>query len=235
MTSHYSYLLEFNYLINNHFERVKNPNLFKIDSLIFNSLEFPKVICTNLTDYLSRCDTDECQKFVDITTREEFLNGIVFEIHKEDGKNIEADNINLFLNKNNFIVQIIESKECQEIIQRVYDKFIIKNDEIIISQTEQQIKDYSTQPDNMFTLGFIVGDITICQVILKHYPNLFKITQYALTMAIKADKIHIIKFYYHNNNDNLIINLKDDQSLLDHLKSELLNHKDYKFDINWFN
>ncbi|KAM9998373.1 hypothetical protein ACTFIY_008023 [Dictyostelium cf. discoideum] len=226
---YYNYQLEFNYFINNHFERVKNPNLFKIDLLIFNSLEFPEVISSNLTDYLSRCDTDEYQKFVDITTREEFLDKYC--------SITEVDNINLSLNldKNNLIAQIFESKECQEIIQRAYDKFKVKNDEIIINKTEQRIKDYSTQPDNMFTLGFIVGDITICQVILKHYPNLFKITQYALTMAIKADKIHIIKFYYHINNDNLIINLKDDQSLLDHLKSELLNHKDYKFDINWFN
>ncbi|KAM9964007.1 hypothetical protein ACTFIW_005648 [Dictyostelium discoideum] len=235
MTSYYGYLLELNYLFNNHFERVKNPNLFKIDSLVFNSLEFPKVIGSSLTDYLSRCNTDECQKFIDITTREEFLDGIIFEIHKEDGEKIEADNINLFLNNNNLILQIIESIECQEIIQRVYDRFKIKNDEIIINKTEQQIKDYPTQRDNMFTLGFIAGDIAICQLILKHYPNLFKITQYALKRAIKANKIHIIKFYYHNNNDNLIINLKDDRPLLDHLKSELLNHQDYKFDIDWLN
>ncbi|KAM9950705.1 hypothetical protein ACTFIT_011980 [Dictyostelium discoideum] len=93
-----------------------------------------------------------------------------------------------FLLKSNWLFQnlfgapIIESKECQEIIQRVYDKFKIKNDEIIINKTEQQIKDYSTQCDNMFTLGFIVGDIAIY-----------------------------------------------------HLKSELLNHQDYKFDINWLN
>ncbi|KAM9980075.1 hypothetical protein ACTFIZ_006319 [Dictyostelium cf. discoideum] len=202
MTTKYDYLFEFYYFINNHFERVKNPNLFKIDSLISIGLEFPKVIGSYLVDYLSRL----------------------------------ADKIN----ENKLIAQtcdesIIESKECQEIIQRVYDKFKIKINENIINQTEQQIKDYSTQCDNMFTSGFIIGDIIICQLILKHYPNLFRITPYALTMAIKADKIHIIKFYYHNNNDNLIINLKDDQSLLDHLKSELLNHQDYKFDINWLN
>ncbi|KAM9998344.1 hypothetical protein ACTFIY_008012 [Dictyostelium cf. discoideum] len=235
MTSHYSYLLEFNYLINKHFERVKNPNLFKIDSLIIDGLDFPTVISTYLIDYLSRCDTGEYQKFMDITTREDLLNNLIFVIYEEYCVNMEIDNTNFSLDRKKLILPIIESKECQEIIQRAYDIFKVKNDEVIINKTEQQIKDYSTQPDNMFTRGFIVGDITICQVILKHYPNLFKITQYALTMAIKADKIHIIKFYYHINNDNLIINLKDDQSLLDHLKSELLNHKDYKFDINWFN
>ncbi|KAM9998367.1 hypothetical protein ACTFIY_008009 [Dictyostelium cf. discoideum] len=235
MTSHYSYLLEFNYLINNHFELVKNPNLFKIDSLIFNSLGFPTVISTYLIDYLSRCDNDEYQRFMDIKTREELLNNLIYIIYEEYGVNMEIDNTNFSLDRKKLILPIIESKECQEIIQRAYDKFKVKNDEIIINLTEKQIKGYSNQDDNMFTLGFIVGDIIICQVILKHYPNLFKITQHALTMAIKADKIHIIKFYYHNNNDNLIINLKDDQSLLDHLKSELLNHKDYKFDINWLN
>ncbi|KAM9980074.1 hypothetical protein ACTFIZ_006318 [Dictyostelium cf. discoideum] len=235
MASHYNYLFEFNYFINNHFERVKNPNLFKIDSLVSIGLEFPKVIGSYLIDYLSRCDTHEYQKFMNITTREEFLNILIFIIYDEYCKNIQPDNTIFSLDRKNLIVPIIESKECQEIIQRVYDKFKIKINENIINQTEQQIKDYSTQCDNMFICGFIVGDIIICQLILKHYPNLFRITPYALTMAIKADKIHIIKFYYHNNNDNLIINLKDDQSLLDHLKSELLNHQDYKFDISWLN
>ncbi|EAL66180.1 hypothetical protein DDB_G0282641 [Dictyostelium discoideum AX4] len=236
MTSHYSYLLEFNYLINNHFERVKNPNLFKIDTLKSDSLNFPTVLSAYLVDYLSRCDIGEYEKFMDIKTREELLNILIFIIYAEYCINMELDtDTNLSLDRKKLLFPLIESKECQEIIQRAYDKFKIKNDETIISQTEQQIKDYSTQVDNMFTLGFINGDIIICQLILKHYPNLFKITQYALAMAIKADRIHIIKFYYHNNNDNLIMNLKDDQSLVDYLKSELLNHQDYKFDINWLN
>ncbi|KAM9964003.1 hypothetical protein ACTFIW_005644 [Dictyostelium discoideum] len=235
MTSHYSYLLELNYLFNNHFEKVKNPHLFKIDSLKSDSLDFPTFLTTYLIDYLSRCDIGEYEKFMDITTREDLLNILIYIIYADYGINIEADNINFSLDRKKIIVPIIESKECQEIIQRVYNNFKTKNDEIIINKTEQQIKDYPTQGDNMFTLGFIAGDIAICQLILKHYPNLFKITQYALAMAIGADKIHIIKFYYHNNNDNLIINLKDDQSSVDYLKSELLNHQDYKFDIDWLN
>ncbi|KAM9998343.1 hypothetical protein ACTFIY_008011 [Dictyostelium cf. discoideum] len=214
MTSSYDYRLEFNYFISNHFERVKNPNLFKIDSLMFYRLDFLAFIDTNLTDYLSTYDIGEYQKFMYIKTREEFLNNLIFEIYEKFGKKEKEIGGSIeYEEKFESIALIFESKECQEIIQRAYDKFKVKNDEIIINKTEQQIKDYSTQPDNMFTRGFI----------------------FALTMAIKADKIHIIKFYYHNNNDNLIINLKDDQSLLDHLKSELLNHQDYKFVINWLN
>ncbi|KAN0029296.1 hypothetical protein ACTFIV_011185 [Dictyostelium citrinum] len=235
MTTHYSYLLEFNYFIKNHFELVQNPNLFKIDLLKFDNSTFPIVLTTNLIDYLTRCSIDEYRSFMDIKYREMILDSLIYIVRADYGKNVAVDDDYFSQNREDLIVPLIESKESQEMLQRVYDRFKIKNDEMTIAETQQQIKDYSSQNDNMFTNGFIVGDITICQLILKHYPNLFKITQHAITMAIKADKIHIIKFYYHNNNNNLIINLKDDKPLLDHLKSELLNHQDYKFDINWLN
>ncbi|KAM9946571.1 hypothetical protein ACTFIT_004887 [Dictyostelium discoideum] len=93
---------------------------------------------------------------------------------------------------------------------------------------------FNENPRNPFLQSFIFGDIKTCNIILKYYPNQFKITKDSITETLKMENINIIKYFYKVENcKNLINNFKNDNNLLKHLKNELSKHPMYKYHLTW--
>ncbi|KAM9977501.1 hypothetical protein ACTFIR_011368 [Dictyostelium discoideum] len=131
-------------------------------------------------------------------------------------------------NRVSFIQSNIEQPDTQLNFKSALDQILLKSKEDEInSPFIENIK-------NPFLQSFIFGDIKTCNLILKYYPNQFKITKDSITETLKMQNIHIIKYYYKVDNcKNLINNFKNDNNLLKHLKNELSKHPTYKYHLTW--
>ncbi|KAM9981895.1 hypothetical protein ACTFIY_004201 [Dictyostelium cf. discoideum] len=244
LDTHYSFYQETVFILNNHFDKVRHPNKFKYDLNVFNDTTFPIAFLSVLIDFLSnRKNSNHYEKFMNIETRKDALIKLL-RIQRDtygapntdDDMDADDTNIETSFQKEKQCRAILIQPEAQSLLKSIYDDFKIELDkkrekEKLLGETE-----YLDSDDNLFLSAFIVGDIKLCDLLLCHYyhPIQFKITKSAITKAIKDQKIHIIKYYYNGHHLNLLNNnIKNDKNLSDHLLKELLNHNDYKFDLNW--
>ncbi|KAK5577998.1 hypothetical protein RB653_002947 [Dictyostelium firmibasis] len=231
--NNYAYILEFKYIVENHFDKVKNQTLFLANQLKFDNLTFSVFLVNDIVEYVLRCQDNEYNQFINIETRENFLDNLICILYDNHNNKIALDEENYSPERETLLASIMDSEETKLMIENAYNRFKVANDEKSKTLLEKRTQEYQEQNDNIFICAFAKGDITMCELLLKYYPKQHKITNYAITESIRRNNIHIIKYYYHKNNQNLIINLRDDKSLLEHLKNELSYHEDYKFDTNF--
>ncbi|KAM9984286.1 hypothetical protein ACTFIZ_003989 [Dictyostelium cf. discoideum] len=232
----YEMYLELQYLLNNHYQTVKNIKTIEYDykisnysnySLIFLD-QFINFLNENKIEYLSFKDSSEI-------LRNQVLDNFIISLSFQSNElpiNILPKNENSKIDKE--IIEILLQQDCQLLIKNKLEQFLISlkiNEEKKFNQLE---KFYIENINNPFLKGFINGEIKYCELIKKYYPNQFKITKSSITKAISFDNIHIIKYYYQENNCiGLINSFKSDIQLFEFLILELKNHQDYKLYLEW--
>ncbi|KAM9955628.1 hypothetical protein ACTFIW_005904 [Dictyostelium discoideum] len=161
-----------------------------------------------------------------ITTYNQFIQNDNLEIRKQViEKTIEILIVSL-------IQSIIEQSDTQLYFKSALDQVILKSKED--RKNDEINSPFIENNKNPFLQAFILGNIKTCNIILKYYPNQFKITKDSITKTLKMQNIHIIKYYYKVDNcKNLINNFKNDNNLLKHLKNELSKHPIYKYHLTW--
>ncbi|KAK5581860.1 hypothetical protein RB653_003440 [Dictyostelium firmibasis] len=135
---------------------------------------------------------------------------LIFSSGNVDAINAIFQNYYHFQGKYSFQFDSISLETVEYLFTHYFDFFIPSFDEI------------SKSSENFFTKSFIRGDILMCDLFLKHFPNQFKITNDLITLAINSNKINIIKYYCENGT------IKSNHQL-DHLGNQLKDHMDYKF------
>ncbi|KAM9955172.1 hypothetical protein ACTFIW_000910 [Dictyostelium discoideum] len=241
----HSQYLECKFILENRFEKVKNISKLKLEWRERRDLQFPLVLLNGFVFYL-------CNQF-NISTYNQFIQNDDLEIRKQAiketiktlmGVHDEDENETYNLNENftsvikeenhkvSIIKSIIEQSDTQLYFKSALDQVLLEiKVKRITYKTNSQSTDYSENP---FSQAFINGDIKTCNLILKYYPNQFKINKDSITEALQMENIHIIKYYYKVDNcKNLINNFKNDNNLLKHLKNELSKHPIYKYHLNW--
>ncbi|KAM9959900.1 hypothetical protein ACTFIW_009063 [Dictyostelium discoideum] len=261
----YSQYLECKFILENHFEKVKNISNVNQKKIESRYLQFPLVLLDTFLKYI-------CKK-KNITFYNQFIQNYNLQIRKQTIKETIEILIGRFLSSTNDVVDddddddddddyddddedgedpnqnfsyvlknqnhkvsliqsIIEQSDTQLYFKSALDQVILKSKEDI--KNNEINSPFIENLNNPFLLSFIKGDIKTCNLILKYYPNQFKITTSSITKALKFDNIHIIKYYYKVDNcKNLINNFKNDNNLLKHLKNELSNHPIYKYHLTW--
>ncbi|EAL68639.1 hypothetical protein DDB_G0277643 [Dictyostelium discoideum AX4] len=247
----YSQYLECKSIFENHFEKVKNISKLKQ----FNSpyLQFPFVFLDSFFKYICKENN--------ITTYNQFVQNYNLQIRKQIIKETIEILIGRFLSDTNddddnddyddedpnqnfaFILKnqkykvlliqlIIEQSDTQLYFKSALDQVLLKLKE---DRKNYEINSpFIENLENPFLQAFINGDIKTCNIILKYYPNQFKITKDSITETLKMEKIHIIKYFYKVDNcKNLINNFENDNNLLKHLKNELSKHLVYKYHLTW--
>ncbi|KAM9969575.1 hypothetical protein ACTFIR_001411 [Dictyostelium discoideum] len=233
----YDMYLELQYLLNNHYEIIKNIKTIEYDYKISNYSNYSLIFLDQFIGFLNQ-NQNEYLSFIDSSTisRNQVLDNFVISLSfqcNESPINILPKNENFNFNKEIFI-EILLQQDCQLLIKNKMEQFLISlkiNEENKFKQLE---KFYIEDMDNPFLKGFINGEIKYCELVKKYYPNQFKITKSSIIKAISFDNIHIIKYYYQENNCiGLNNSFKSDIQLFEFLILELKNHQDYKLHLEW--
>ncbi|KAM9946591.1 hypothetical protein ACTFIT_004908 [Dictyostelium discoideum] len=204
-SSDYSQYLECKFIFENHFEKVKNISNLNQKWIESRYLQFPLILLNSFLKYIC--------KEKNITTYNQFIQNDNLQIRKQ-------------------IQSIIEQSDTQVYFKSALDQVLLKSKED--RKNDEINSPFIENNKNPFIESFIHGDIKTCDIILKYYPNQFKITKDSITETLKMENIHIIKYYYKVDNcKNLINNFKNDNNLLKHLKNELSKHPIYKYHLTW--
>ncbi|KAM9969152.1 hypothetical protein ACTFIW_003703 [Dictyostelium discoideum] len=209
--------------------------------------QFPSVLLDSFLEYIC--------KEKNITTYNEFIQNDNLQIRKQVIKETIEILISHVLSgtddddvedPNQDFSCIIKNQKhkvllMQSIIEQSDTQLYFKSalDQVLLESKEDRKNDEINNPfienlKNPFLLSFIKGDIKTCNIILKYFPNQFKITKDSITETLVMEKINIIKYYYKVDNcKNLINNFKNDNNLLKHLKNQLSNHPIYKYHLTW--
>ncbi|EAL68644.1 hypothetical protein DDB_G0277653 [Dictyostelium discoideum AX4] len=241
----HSQYLECKFILENHFEKVKNISKLKLEWRERRDLQFPLVLLNAFVFFL-------CNQF-NISTYNKFIQNEDLEIRKQAiketiktlmGVHDEDENETYNLNEN-FVSVIKEENHkvllIKSIIEQSDTQLYFKSalDQVLLEIIKKRKTDEINSPlieycGNSFSQAFFNGDIKTCNLILKYYPNQFKINKDSITEALQLQNIHIIKYYYKVENcKNLINNFKNDNNLLKHLKNELSKHPIYKYHLTW--
>ncbi|KAM9982090.1 hypothetical protein ACTFIY_004408 [Dictyostelium cf. discoideum] len=246
----YSQYLECKFIFENHFEKANKSILkLKTDQKWFEGcyLQFPLV----LLNYFCKSICNE----YDIITYNQFIQNDNLQIRKQVIKETVGILIEQFLLDENDVEYLDPNQNFAYILKNQKHKVLLVQS--IIEQPDTQLyfksaldqvllelkKDrenyeidhpFIENLENPFLQSFTGGNIKICNLILKYYPNQFKITNNSITQALRKESIDIIKYYYKVENcKNLINNFKNDNNLLKYLKKELSNHPTYKYHLTW--
>ncbi|KAM9965702.1 hypothetical protein ACTFIR_005874 [Dictyostelium discoideum] len=243
----YSQYLECKFIFENHFEKVKNLSNVNQKWLESRYSQFPSVLLDSFLEYIC--------KEKNITTYNQFIQNDNLQIRKQviketieilishvlsgtDDDDVEDPNQDfscIIKNQKHKVLlmqSIIEKSDTQLYFKSALDQVLLKSKE---DRKNDEINNpFNENLKNPFLLSFIKGDIKTCNIILKYYPNQFKITKDSITETLVMEKINIIKYYYKVENcKNLINNFKNDNNLLKHLKNQLSNHPIYKYHLTW--
>ncbi|KAM9965717.1 hypothetical protein ACTFIR_005890 [Dictyostelium discoideum] len=252
----YSQYLECKSIFENHFEKVKNLSKLKQ----FNSpyLQFPSVLLDTFSKYICKEKkittynqfiqnySLQIRKQIIKKTIEILIGRFLSDTNDDDGDDDNDDDDEYVEDPNQDFAFILKNQKykvslIQSIIEQPDTQLYFKSalDQVLLKSKEDRKNDEINSPfienlENPFLQAFIKGDIKTCDIILKYYPNQFKITKDSITKTLKMQNINIIKYYYKVENcKNLINNFKNDNNLLKHLKNELLKHPMYKYHLTW--
>ncbi|KAM9955211.1 hypothetical protein ACTFIW_000709 [Dictyostelium discoideum] len=78
---------------------------------------------------------------------------------------------------------------------------------------------------NIFTISFLNGYSTVCEMILNYFPNKFQITKSLIDQSLRISNIEIIKYFYKNKTI-------EKHRILDYVNQQLKNHKNFKY-LDW--
>ncbi|KAM9996138.1 hypothetical protein ACTFIY_002308 [Dictyostelium cf. discoideum] len=233
----YDMYLELEYLLNNHYGIIKNIKTIEYDYKISNYSNYSLIFLDQFIDFLNQ-NQNEYLLFIDPLTnsRNQVLDNFIISLSfqcNESPINILPKNEKFNFNKE-IIIEILLQQDCQLLIKNKREQFLISLKIKEEKKFKQLEKFYIEDMDNPFLKGFINGEIKYCELVKKYYPNQFKITKSSITKAISFDNIHILKYYYQENNCiGLSNSFKSDIQLFEFLILELKNHQDYKLYLEW--
>ncbi|KAM9955626.1 hypothetical protein ACTFIW_005902 [Dictyostelium discoideum] len=205
--------LECKFIFENHFEKVNNISNVKQKQIESRYLHMPSILLDTFLKYIC--------KDKNITKYNQFIQNDNLQIRKQviketieilfdilfSGKNYDDDddpdqNFASILRNQNHKVSLIQSIIEQSDTQLYFKSAL---DQVILKSKEERKNDEINSPfienlNNPFLQSFINCDIKTCDLILKYYPNQFKITKDSITKLLKGENINIIKYYYKVDN-----------------------------------